>query len=297
MSTEALLDEIDRIHDDEPGRAVDVLRTLDAAALPAGQLPRYGFLLLHVLGEELGHWGEAADRLDALRAARVDAPLAVLAQAATAAHLAQRSPNPAAEALAAMGGGEEEAALTALGALGSRPPAQAQTQAEQLERLARASQRFDAHGPLNQRLALGFSNATSNLLDRAPAPVPAAIASALRAGADAALRFWTAAGNWVNLERALYLRALVANRIGDHAAARDDCRQALRVIAANGDEAVDRAFLQLQLAAALLRLGETEGGQQALAEAKASAAAWDDAGLRDWFRQEHDRLFASRETS
>lgn len=134
-------------------------------------------------------------------------------------------------------------------------------------------------------------------IDRIHDDEPGRAADALRSLDAAALRFWTAAGNWVNLERAFYLRALVANRIGDHAAARDDCRQALQVIAANGDDAVDRAFLQLQLAAALLRLGEMEGGRQALAAAQASAAAWDDTGLRHWFRQEHDRLFASRETS
>ena len=295
MTGEELLDEIDRIHDEEPERAATALRTLDAAALPAGRLPLLAFLLLHVVGEKLGSWAEAADRLDALRNARQDAPLAVQAHAAAAAQLAERSPNPALESLAAAGGETEARALVALSALGWRPPAQDAAFAAELERLATESRRFDASGPLTQRLAIAFNNTTSALLDRAAAPDAPAIASALTAGADAALRFWTACGTWVNHERALYLWALVANRIGDFASARDGCRQALEIIAANGAEDVDRAFLLLQLGFALLRLGESGAGKAALAEARSAAAAWDDAGLKDWFRQEHDRLFVAEE--
>jgi hypothetical protein len=295
MTGEELLDEIDRIHDGEPERAAAGLRSLDAAGLPASRLPLLGFLLLHVIGERLGQWAEAADRLDALRSARQDVPLAVLAHAAAAAQLADRSPNPALDALAATGGAAEARTLIALGALGWRPPAEDAAFAGELARLATESDRHEANGPLNQRLAIAFNNTTSSLLDRAAEPVPSPIASALRAGANAALRFWTAAGTWVNHERALYLRALVANRVGDSASARDDCRRALELIAAHGGEDVDRAFLLLQLAGALMRLGDAAGGQAALAEARSTATTWNDAGLTNWFGQEHDRLFAARE--
>jgi tetratricopeptide (TPR) repeat protein len=297
MTAEELLDEIDRVHDDEPQRAAAALRSLDAAMLPAGRLPLAAFLLLHVIGEKLGSWAEAADLLEALRRGRDDAPLAVLAHAAAAAQLAGRSPNPALDVLAATGGATEARTLVDLSVLGWRPPADNREFAAELERLANESQRIDPNGPLNQRLATGFNNTTSALLDRATAPVATAIAPALRAGADAALRFWKAAGTWVNHERALYLRALVGNRVGDFAPARDDCRQALAIIAANGAENVDRAFLLLQLAAALLRLGERAEGQATLDEARGAAAAWNDDGLRAWFRQEHDRMFATEENS
>jgi hypothetical protein len=292
MTSEEALDEIDRIHDDEPERAAAGLRSLDAAGLPAGRLPLFGFLLVHVLGEKLGQWSEAADRLDALRAARADAPLAVLAHAAVAAELAGRAGNPALADLAAAGGAGEAQVLVALSALGWRPPPEPLALAAELHRLATEAERFDAGGPLNQRLAVGFNNTTSSLLDRAPDPVPAAIAAALVAGANAALRFWQAAGTWVNHQRALYLRALVANRVGDPAAARADAGEALQIIAANGVEEVDRAFLQLQLGSALLRLGETAAGQAVLAEARGAAAAWDDAGLKSWFQQEQERALA-----
>ena len=39
MTTAATLDEIDRIHDDQPERAAAGLRELDPAALPADRLP------------------------------------------------------------------------------------------------------------------------------------------------------------------------------------------------------------------------------------------------------------------
>lgn len=285
------LDEIDRIHDDDPARAADGLRGLDAAAVAADRLPLLGFLLLHVLGEKLGRWDEAADRLEALRAARGDAPPAVVAHAAAAAHLAGRAGNPALAELGAFGGAAAAEAVVGLVALAMRPPAEAPRFAAELQRLAEATQALDADGPLKQRLAIGLNNATSALLDRAGPAVEATVADALRAGAEAALRFWRAAGTWVNHERALYLRALVHNRIGDAASAREDCRQALALIDGHGGEDVDRAFLQLQLAGAHAALGDEAGAARTLAEARAAAAQWDDAGLKSWFEAERTKLF------
>lgn len=295
MTVDEALDEIDRIHDAEPDRAASGLRALDTADLAAGRLPLYGFLLLHVLGEKLGQWPEAADRLEALRATRQDAPLAVLAHAGTAAHLAGRSSAAALAGLAQAGGKAEAAALVELGALNWRPPTSIEQFAAQLHRLAAGSERFDINGPLSQRLAAGFNNATSALLDQTQPPVPPAVAAALAAGAAAALRFWRAAGTWVNHERALYLKALVANRIDDHAGARADCEAALALIAANGTEEVDRTFLQLQLAGALTHLGETVQAQAILAESRKAAEQWDDAGLKSWFADEYRRLFGPTE--
>ena len=295
MTSEEELDEVDRIHDDEPERAAAALRTLDAACLPAGRLPLLGFLLLHVLGEKLGHWTEAADRLDSLRTARRDAPLAVLAHAAAAAHLADRPGSQALADLAVAGGAAEAGTLVALAALGWRAPPETAVFAAELERLATESEQLDANGPLGQRLAIGFNNATSQLLDLVTPPVDPTPRSALLAGSAAALRFWLAAGTWVNHERALYLRALVHNRVGNAAAARDACRQALDVILANGEEPIDQTFLRLQLAGALMTLGELTEGQQQLAEARSAAAQWDDAGLKAWFEGEYRRLFSREE--
>ena len=86
---EALLDEADACHDDDPPRAAAVLRQLDLAALPPGRLPGVAFLLNHVLGEKLGAWPEAHKLFDALlRASGDPPPPALFRQAAAAARLA-----------------------------------------------------------------------------------------------------------------------------------------------------------------------------------------------------------------
>lgn len=291
MNAAESLDEIDRIHDAEPQRAADGLRALDCHALPGERLPLHAFLVNHVLGEKLGAWREAAERLQALHAGRPDAPLAVALQSAIAAELSGNPPGAAFEALTNAAGATAARIAVGVGRLGFEA-ASATELADRLLRLARESQRLDTAGPLDQRLAAGFNNATSRLLDTVDEPAAPALRDALVEGAAAALRFWQRAGTWVQHERALYLKALVHNRIGEPGAARDACTQALSLIAANGTEEVDRAFLQLQLAYALLRLGDAAAGKQ-LAQARAAAAAWDDEGLKTWFDAEFGRLFAA----
>ena len=48
---DALLSQADELHDDEPQRALEMLRTLDIATLSTSRLQRLSFLLDHVLGE------------------------------------------------------------------------------------------------------------------------------------------------------------------------------------------------------------------------------------------------------
>ncbi|MDZ7653053.1 MAG: hypothetical protein U5L03_11125 [Burkholderiaceae bacterium] len=81
------LDRIDRIHDDDPAQAAQLLRALDVAEVGDDRLRLLAFLVNHVLGEKLGQWDEACERIAAL-AARPGAPLPVLRQHAVAAHFA-----------------------------------------------------------------------------------------------------------------------------------------------------------------------------------------------------------------
>ena len=147
--------------------------------------------------------------------------------------------------------------------------------------------------PFDTQLAAGLNNATSRLLDINPDAREPVDREALQSGAAQALRFWQAAGTWVNHERALYLVTLVANRVGAYAQARDAAHEALELIAANGNEDVDRAFLLLQLSGAQQRLGEAAASRAALRDAKAIAATWTEAGLSDWFAAEEARLFGA----
>jgi hypothetical protein len=108
----------------------------------------------------------------------------------------------------------------------------------------------------------------------------------MRDAAEAAHAFWVRCGTWVNEERALYLRALVANALGDGAEALAHADAALGIIDANGDQPVDDAFLRLDRARALGLEGDAAGQARELAAADAAAANWDDAGLNEWFAAE-----------
>jgi hypothetical protein len=107
--------------------------------------------------------------------------------------------------------------------------------------------------------------------------------------AEAAHAFWLKCGTWVNEERALYLRALVANALDKPAKALVHADAALVLIAANGGEAVDAAFLNLARAHALQLAGKPGAGAEALEVADAAAAGWDDADLKDWYAAERAR--------
>jgi len=108
--------------------------------------------------------------------------------------------------------------------------------------------------------------------------------------AEAAHTFWRRCGTWVNEERALYLLALVNNRTGDHARAMRYVNAALEVIAANGEEPVDEAFIRLAAATAHAGLSETESAAECLARADQLSATWTDQSLLDWYRSERGKV-------
>jgi hypothetical protein len=277
---EATLDEIHRIHDEQPQQAAEQLRGLATADLPNGRLPLFGFLTIHVLGEKFGRWHEAHSLLAPLSAGRPDAPLVLHLHAAAAAEACGAARDGAFAHLVRTA--DERTAMVLVRihhlAFSNRPLDETATA---LVTLAEAAGALPASG-LDERLAMALNNCTTDLLDRSPAdPTRLNVAqrSALTAGAATAKTFWQRAGTWVQNERALYLQALVANRIGDFAFARRCCNEALTIIDSHdGQEAVDRVFLQLQLSAAILGL------------TRAEAAGWQDAGLRDWFADERRKL-------
>jgi hypothetical protein len=286
------LDEINRIHDDEPDEAAARLRGLDIAALPKDAMPLAAFLFNHVLGEKLGAWEDAAQHIDRLREQCTDVPAAVNVHAAVADELAGRGASKARAAVAAASSDAVAECAIGLRRLSfTQDRMDTRAFAAALGDLAQRAEALATGTPFDTQLAAGLNNATSRLLDLNPDVSDAAVRDALHAGAAQALRFWQAAGTWVNHERALYLVALAANRIGAHAQARDAARQGLDVIAANGAEDVDRAFLLLQLAGAQQRLGEDASSLAARRDAQAIAATWTEKWLGDWFAGEEAKLF------
>jgi len=106
--------------------------------------------------------------------------------------------------------------------------------------------------------------------------------------AETAKEFWTRSGDWVNHERADYLMALVHNRISGWPEGLAAADAGLATIAANGEEEIDEAFLQLARAQALTGLGEGAGRDEALQAADALAADWEE-GLKGWYDSQREK--------
>ena len=297
---DTLLARADAVHDGDPPQALELLRALDVASLSAGRLQRLSFLLDHVIGEKFGLWPEALTRQQALvRQAGDQANPVILRHAAIAAHLAGDAAQARqwTQALAAIAGAPLPRAgeLVSLGAAAfslSRLPAAAAgglalKALQPLEALhAEAPDGLDAaFGALTNNLA-------SDLLERPLADLAQPdLRAALQLGAEQAQRFWLRAGTWVNHERAHYLLAMAANALGRGEAGAAQARAGLALLDEfdpAGNEHVDRAFLEAELAMGL-RLAQLPGQGDALARALGLAARFGEPGLDRWFAERATR--------
>lgn len=301
---EALLDEADACHDDDPPRAAGLLRQVDPAALPPERLPGLAFLLNHVLGEKLGAWPEAHARFDPLlRAAGATPPLVVWRQAATAARLAADDAAAtrltAALAVAAQvtpAQAHDVVALTAAMYRVPTLPAAAAAEAAASAAQALASAGWQSPSPLDAAVAACLNNIASGLIERLPTELrQPPLRGAVDDSARLAERFWRRAGTWVHHERAAYLRAMVGNALGDAAQGREHALRALALLDANDGaqaETVDRAFIELERARACRDLGLADEAAAAQHTADALATGFNDAGLDAWFARRRAELDA-----
>ena len=298
----ALLDEADACHDDDPARAADLLRRIDPAALPAERRTGLAFLLNHVIGEKLGGWHEAHAMFDRLlRAAGDQPPPALWRQAAAAARLAGDAvaAQRLSDALAAAAGAsaaqaQDVVALTAaMYSAPGLPSAQAADEAGVALRALEA-EAWQAAGPLDGAAAACANNIASGLLERPAADLHGApLRDVLERAARLGERFWLRAGTWVNHERAAYLRAMVANALGDASQARAHALRALAIVDENDTdrtEQVDRAFIELERARACRDLALPDEARTAQDTADALAAKFNDAGLDAWFAKRRSEL-------
>ena len=152
-----------------------------------------------------------------------------------------------------------------------------------------ARQQNDAS--VQRTLAIASNNLASALLE---IPQRNADETALmQEAARVAQEFWQRCGTWENHERALYLLGLVANASGQPHEALAHAENALAIIANNGEEPVDEAFLLLVEAHAYRLLGEEVRHAQALHAAQVRADGFEDEGLVAWFQDERGRALAA----
>ncbi|MCC7508977.1 MAG: hypothetical protein IT464_06350 [Planctomycetes bacterium] len=110
------------------------------------------------------------------------------------------------------------------------------------------------------------------------------------AAAENAREFWVKCGTWENEERAEYLLACVHNKLNQPGKALEHAARGLDVIAKNGEEVVDEAFLNLASADACRLQDNREGFDRMLARADELAGEWTDQGLKDWFAAERAKV-------
>lgn len=115
----------------------------------------------------------------------------------------------------------------------------------------------------------------------------------MQLAADTSLEFWLRCGNWINEERGLYLKALVANVTGNPEVGLAHANEAIAVIKAHGERPLDAALLHLARAVSLAALGDTDGRAHAISEADAAAAKLTAQNLKTQFAVEHAKVVAA----
>jgi hypothetical protein len=108
--------------------------------------------------------------------------------------------------------------------------------------------------------------------------------------AETSLKFWLKCGNWINEERALYLKALVSNVTGSPESGLTDADKALAVINSQGERPLDAALLHLVRASSLAALGDTNGRLEAIGDADAAAAKLTAPNLKAQFAAERSKV-------
>jgi hypothetical protein len=114
----------------------------------------------------------------------------------------------------------------------------------------------------------------------------------MRLCAETSLAFWLKCGDWVNEERALYLKAVVANATGDPRSGLRNADAGLAIIAANGDRPLDAALLQLARALSLAAVGDDDSAR-AISEADAIASRLTETRLTAQFMTQRAKVLAA----
>jgi hypothetical protein len=263
-------------------------RLAEGAALACddNQIAPFAHLAHHVLGEHLARWDEARSLLRALQA-RV--------QAGTAAAQALQRYLAALDlatglAPAALGASDHIRAL-ALAAASLAPHDTAAALALFQRALAAAeTSALPDSDAFARSLAVSGNNLAAALEEK---PQRSATERELMIlAAQTGLRYWSVAGGWLETERAEYRLSHTWRHAGDPARAREHAQRCLDIVAANGNQALERFFGCEALGLADAAAGDAAGHAQALAQAEEAFQALEESE-RGWCRASLDALAAA----
>jgi hypothetical protein len=292
MDLDTWLDDAWNRHADAPDAVMAALASTGAGlASDDDGIGRLLHLAHHVAGAHLG--GPAA--LDAGRTL-----LGALAALPAAGAAARASAAQYDRALALTGGaGSATAGLAAPEAvrvmalaatnLAERDPSRAGTLLGQAVAAAEAASLPDAD-PAVRALAVAGNNIAAALGERAA--LDDAMRGLMLKAAEVGLACWRRAGNWLHEERAHYRLAHSHLKTGDPALARHHAQACLALVAAHGDEVLERFFGEEALGLAEAAAGDAAAHGRALAAARAAfeRLSPDD---QSWCRASLDSLSAA----
>jgi tetratricopeptide (TPR) repeat protein len=276
----------------------DVARDLEAHHAMATQVLDANALIQlanHAIGEHLGDWARACRLAEKVAAGREDAPemSGMYSMLATAQYLSGKVP----EALISEAHAvrltkmEQVSVVIAIRArVGSALVFNHRVDEGALVfdaalKLARA---HDGKLGCDMVLAAASHNLANELMYR-KTRTHAEDALMVKA-AEASKEFWLKCGTWENEERGDYMLALVHNKLGDPDTALEHAARGLDVIARNGEEPVDEAFLNLAMADAFRHKQDRGHYQKALERADELAEEFPEAGLKSWFAGERAKV-------
>lgn len=282
MAIAEVLDGLMKSHDDAPEAAASRLRVLATQAVPAQEVGRFSWLVNHVIGEKQARWKDANMLIAEATRPHTDLALPALRNAAVAALLsgdllracAIESRLAAQHRLRAM----EAAMIVRMAALSFMvSAARANDVALGVLGVVQIVSGWNAPSQADASLAANLNNAVSKLIDLDDKAVAVSeVRDAIVEGARAARILWGRAGGWTHHERADYLCALAANRLGLHDEALEAAERGLKIIDENGVEDIDRAFLLLETVRAFRGLGKDADANRHFSLADKLASAWDD---------------------
>ena len=266
------------------GLAAQVNTTDDAA--------RFASVVSHVVGEESGNWDLARNLINSLEA-RFRQSVGVQGNLAVACYLSSHwVAGLEAESRAMAAARESALSVCVWVRLSAAHAFQGQQDWQScfalLGPVLDLAQGVQAGSRHDSAIASIANNLATDLLDFEQRTAPHD--DALERATLLSHRFWESAGSWIHHERAEYLLALTYNALHRFDEARRAATRALAIIDSHGDEPVDRAFINLELALACRELKRTEDFERARKNASDIAGTFEDPGLQQWFQSKYARV-------